>query len=112
MTNDYSFLGALEQVIDQRRNSPTGASYTATLLASGHQRIAQKVGEEGVELALAGVGDDRGRIVAETADLLYHVLVLLAAREIRLCEVVQELERRHQAQASNGDHRQIGKDRL
>ncbi len=99
MTNDYSFLGALEQVIDQRRHSPTGTSYTATLLAAGHQRIAQKVGEEGVELALAGVGDDRGRIVAETADLLYHVLVLLAAREIRLCEVVQELERRHQVLA-------------
>ena len=96
MTKDYSFLGTLEQVNDQRRHSPTGTSYTATLLAAGHQRIAQKVGEEGVELALAGVGDDRGRIVVETADLLYHVLVLLAARDIRLCEVVQELERRHQ----------------
>lgn len=95
MTNDYGFLGALEKVIDQRRSSPSGSSYTATLLASGHQRIAQKVGEEGVELALAGVGDDRAQIVSETADLLYHVLVLLAARDIRLSEVVGELERRH-----------------
>lgn len=97
MTDDYSFLGSLEKVIDQRRTSPTGSSYTATLFASGQQRIAQKVGEEGVELALAGVGDDRAKIVSETADLLYHVLVLLAAREIRLAEVVEELERRHRA---------------
>ena len=49
-----------------------------------------------MELALAGVGDDRGRVVAETADLLYHVLVLLAARDVSLNEVLQELERRHQ----------------
>ena len=97
MTNEFSFLGQLEQVIAHRRDAPTGTSYTAALLASGRQRIAQKVGEEGVELALAGVSDDRSGVVAETADLLYHVLVLLADRQISLQEVVQELERRHQA---------------
>jgi phosphoribosyl-AMP cyclohydrolase / phosphoribosyl-ATP pyrophosphohydrolase len=97
MTNDLGFLGHLEQVIVQRRSAPAGTSYTALLLTSGRQRIAQKVGEEGVELALAGVGDDRSRVVAETADLLYHVLVLLAAHDVGLADVVQELERRHQA---------------
>lgn len=97
MTNEFGFLRQLEQVIAGRRNAPTDTSYTTSLLASGRQRIAQKVGEEGVELALAGVGDDRSRVVAETADLLYHVLVLLAAHQVGLQEVVQELERRHQA---------------
>jgi phosphoribosyl-ATP pyrophosphohydrolase/phosphoribosyl-AMP cyclohydrolase len=95
MTNDVSFLRQLELVIAGRRGAPADKSYTASLLASGPLRIAQKVGEEGVELALAGVGDDRDRIISESADLIYHVLVLLAARDIRLDEVVQELERRH-----------------
>ncbi len=97
MTTDFGFLGQLERVIAARRDAPPDTSYTASLLAAGRQRIAQKVGEEGVELALAGVGDDRSRVVAETADLLYHVLVLLAERQISLQEVVQELERRHRA---------------
>jgi phosphoribosyl-ATP pyrophosphohydrolase/phosphoribosyl-AMP cyclohydrolase len=96
MTIGFGFLGQLEQIIAARRVAPTGTSYTASLLASGRQRIAQKVGEEGVELALAGVGDDRSRVVAETSDLLYHVFVLLAAHQVTLEEVVQELERRHQ----------------
>lgn len=96
MTNGSGFLQKLEQVIAARQAAAPGSSYTASLLAAGLQRIAQKVGEEGVELALAGVGDDRSRVVAETADLLYHVLVLLAARGVSLDEVLQELERRHQ----------------
>lgn len=95
MTNEFGFLARLEQVIATRQHTPQDSSYTASLFASGRQRIAQKVGEEGVELALAGVGDDRSRVVAETADLLYHVLVLLADRQISLQEVVQELQRRH-----------------
>jgi len=95
MTNASGFLQQLERVIAERRSAAPDGSYTASLLASGRQRIAQKVGEEGVELALAGVGDDRARVVAETADLLYHVLVLLAARDVSLDEVLQELERRH-----------------
>jgi phosphoribosyl-ATP pyrophosphohydrolase/phosphoribosyl-AMP cyclohydrolase len=95
MMNESGFLQQLEQVIAERRSEAPEGSYTASLLASGRQRIAQKVGEEGVELALAGVGDDRARVVSETADLLYHVLVLLAVRDISLNEVLQELERRH-----------------
>ena len=96
MTIAFGFLGQLEQIIATRRSGPEGTGYTSSLLAAGRQRIAQKVGEEGVELALAGVGDDRSRVVAETADLVYHVLVLLAAHEVSLEEVTQELERRHQ----------------
>lgn len=95
MTNESGFLRQLELVIEARRGASPGSSYTASLLASGRQRIAQKVGEEGVELALAGVGDDRSRVVAEAADLLYHILVLLAAHDVSLSEVLQELERRH-----------------
>lgn len=97
MTDGLGFLGQLEQVIAARRSAPADTSYTASLLASGRQRIAQKVGEEGVELALAGVGDDRSQVVSESADLIYHVLVLLAARDIALAEIVEELERRHRA---------------
>jgi len=97
MTDEFGFLRQLEQVIAERRNADPASSYTASLLASGRQRIAQKVGEEGVELALAGVGDDRSQVVAETADLIYHVLVLLAVQQVSLAEVVQELERRHRA---------------
>lgn len=95
MTKDPSFLHQLEKVIGSRRTAAPDSSYTASLFAAGTSRIAQKVGEEGVELALAGVSNDRGRVVAESADLLYHMLVLLAAREIDLQEVFQELERRH-----------------
>ncbi|MEO8445029.1 MAG: phosphoribosyl-ATP diphosphatase [Gammaproteobacteria bacterium] len=95
MTDEFGFLSRLERVIADRRTAPDDSSYTASLIKAGPQRIAQKVGEEGVELALAGVGEDRSRIVAETADLLYHVLVLLSAREISLSEVAAELERRH-----------------
>ncbi|MEO7386980.1 MAG: phosphoribosyl-ATP diphosphatase [Gammaproteobacteria bacterium] len=95
MTDGLNILRELERVIAARRTASPEASYTASLLASGRQRIAQKVGEEGVELALAGVGDDRASVVGETADLLYHVLVLLAAREVSLDEVLQELQRRH-----------------
>ena len=86
---------SVEAIIAERRTAPPDASYTARLLAAGPERIAQKVGEEGVELALAGASGDRTRIVSEAADLLYHTLVLLAARDVRFADVLAELERRH-----------------
>lgn len=96
MTDDgIAFLATLEQVIGERKAAPPDTSYTASLFAAGGARIAQKVGEEGVELALAGVAGERDKVIAEAADLLYHVLVLLGSREIRLTEVVAELRRRH-----------------
>ena len=73
---------------------PAG-SYTARLAAAGVRKVAQKVGEEGVELALAAVAEDSARVRSEAADLLYHVLLLLKLRDESLASVVAELERRH-----------------
>jgi len=95
MTNTFSFLGQLQKVIDDRRNAPADSSYTSSLLNGDPYRLSQKIGEEGVELALAGIGNDPGRVVSEAADLLYHVMVLLAAKRLSLSDVVAELEKRH-----------------
>jgi phosphoribosyl-ATP pyrophosphohydrolase/phosphoribosyl-AMP cyclohydrolase len=95
-TQDIGFLLQLEQVIAARKAESSAASYTAKLFRAGPSRIAQKVGEEGVELALASVTDSREKVISEAADLLYHLLVLLNSREAGLTEVVAELERRHQ----------------
>jgi phosphoribosyl-ATP pyrophosphohydrolase/phosphoribosyl-AMP cyclohydrolase len=91
------FLGALEEVIAQRMSDRPEGSYTARLLAQGPKRIAQKVGEEGLEVALAGVAETDDKLVAESADLLYHLLLLLKSRGLRLEHVIAELESRHAA---------------
>ena len=93
--NDLGFLATLESVIRDRLENPDDSSYTASLAASGTRRIAQKVGEEGVELALAAVAGNRDDVIDEAADLVYHLLVLLQAREIGLGDVVTRLEQRH-----------------
>jgi len=92
-----AFLDTLQRVIGQRIADPPPDSYTAKLLAQGPRRIAQKVGEEGVELALAAVAQGDAEIVGEAADLLYHVLVLLQSKQLSLEQVVGELEARHRA---------------
>lgn len=92
---NLAFLATLEDVIRQRLEDPRPDSYTASLAAAGDRRIAQKVGEESVELALAAVGGVREEILSETADLVYHVLVLLAMRDLALADVVDVLEQRH-----------------
>ena len=92
---DIAFLARLEAIIAQRAAEKPDASYTAKLLEKGIARVAQKVGEEGVELALAGVADTNDKVIGESADLLFHLLVLLRARGVKLSEVTQELERRH-----------------
>lgn len=79
-------------IAERARTRPTG-SYTARLLAAGVERIAQKVGEEAVETVVAAAADD-GRLAAEAADLLYHLLVLLEAKRVPLDRVLDELERR------------------
>jgi phosphoribosyl-ATP pyrophosphohydrolase/phosphoribosyl-AMP cyclohydrolase len=91
-----AFLAKLEGVIAQRAAEKPEASYTARLLDKGVARVAQKVGEEGVELALAGVGEPEQKVIEESADLLFHMLVLLRARGITLIQVVRLLEARHQ----------------
>jgi phosphoribosyl-ATP pyrophosphohydrolase/phosphoribosyl-AMP cyclohydrolase len=90
-----AFLGQLEQVIAQRIATRPPGSYTAKLLAQGTRRIAQKVGEEGLELALAGVAQSDPEIVGEAADLLYHMLLLLKVKGLSLSQVMVELEIRH-----------------
>ena len=90
-----AFLGALESVIAQRMADRPEGSYTARLYAQGPKRIAQKVGEEGLEVALAAVAETDDKLVAESADLLYHLLLLLKSRGLRLEQVVAELESRH-----------------
>ena len=84
-------LGALERVIEKRAKEKPEQSWTARLFASGVKRIAQKVGEEGVEAALAGAAGDDRELLNESADLLYHLSVLLHARGRRLEDVMQVL---------------------
>lgn len=94
-TSDITFISELETIVQQRLQNPTGSSYTAKLAAAGSKRIAQKVGEEGVELALAAVAGNREEIVDEAADLIYHVIVLLADRGLTLSNIAERLESRH-----------------
>ncbi len=91
------FLAELERIIERRIEERPEGSYTARLFAEGARRIAQKVGEEGLEVALAAVSDSDERLIGEAADLLFHLLVLLRCRSVRLTSVIAELERRHAA---------------
>ena len=85
--SDELFLTQLEAVISQRIGTPSADSYTSRLAAAGTKRIAQKVGEEAVEVALAATAGDRDEFVNETADLLYHLLVLLADQDVSLADI-------------------------
>ncbi len=91
------FLARLERIAEARRGADPESSYTARLLDRGIKRCAQKVGEEGVEVALAAATGDREELVNESADLLYHLAVVLAASDVALEEVFAELQRRHAA---------------
>jgi len=90
-----SFLETLETVIEQRLEDAPEGSYTSRLAGQGTLKVAQKVGEEAVELALAAVAQERAHVTAEAADLLYHLLLLLRLRDLKLADVVAELEARH-----------------
>jgi phosphoribosyl-ATP pyrophosphohydrolase/phosphoribosyl-AMP cyclohydrolase len=92
-----AFLDTLARVIGERMAARPEGSYTARLVAGGAKRVAQKVGEEGLEVALAGAGGSDAEVVAEAADLLYHVLVLLRVRGLPLERVIDELRARHAA---------------
>lgn len=85
----------LFDVIRSRRENPSADSYTSQLLRGGLPRIAQKVGEEAAETVVAALAQDDQRLVEEVADLTYHTLVLLAARNLSPDDVQAELERRH-----------------
>jgi phosphoribosyl-ATP pyrophosphohydrolase/phosphoribosyl-AMP cyclohydrolase len=90
-----AFLGTLEGVIAQRIADRPEGSYTARLFSQGPKRIAQKVGEEGLEVALAAVAETDDKVIAESADLLFHLLLLLKSRGLPFEQVVAELQSRH-----------------
>ncbi len=87
-------LAALADTIAERRHAPLADSYTAKLLSQGVEKCAKKFGEEAVETALAAVIGNPEHLTSETADVLYHLLVLLAACDVPLSDVMIELERR------------------
>lgn len=92
---EMTFIADLEQVLANRKGADPDSSYTASLYAKGIKRIAQKVGEEGVETALAATVKDLDELKNESADLLYHLLVLLQASNLSLSDVVSVLRSRH-----------------
>jgi phosphoribosyl-ATP pyrophosphohydrolase/phosphoribosyl-AMP cyclohydrolase len=92
---ELAFLGSLEKLIAQRDQDRPEDSYTTSLFEAGIKRIAQKVGEEGVETALAAAAGDREELANESADLLYHLLVLLRASGLQLADITRILKSRH-----------------
>jgi phosphoribosyl-AMP cyclohydrolase / phosphoribosyl-ATP pyrophosphohydrolase len=102
-----AFLTQLEQLIARRIAENPEGSYTARLYRSGVRRVAQKVGEEGVEVALAGCVEDDDALLGESADLLYHLLVLLRARSLSFEQVVDLLRSRHESTISTAGSRKL-----
>jgi phosphoribosyl-ATP pyrophosphohydrolase/phosphoribosyl-AMP cyclohydrolase len=94
-TPSLSFLHQLEQLLAERKTADPESSYTAKLYAKGVKRIAQKVGEEGVETALAATAGDMEELRNESADLLYHLIVLLQANNLSLNDAIDVLQQRH-----------------
>ncbi len=90
------FLGHLQRVIQDRKDNPSNASYTASLFKKGINKIAQKVGEEAVELVIEAKDDNDEFFLGEAADLLYHYMILLVAKGKSLEDVMEVLVRRHQ----------------
>ncbi|MEO0776824.1 MAG: bifunctional phosphoribosyl-AMP cyclohydrolase/phosphoribosyl-ATP diphosphatase HisIE [Bacteroidota bacterium] len=92
---DIAFLKSLQKTIKERHDHPSGQSYTASLFAKGINKVAQKVGEEAVELVIEAKDDNEELFLGEAADLMYHYLVLLRAKGYGLEDVVSVLEKRH-----------------
>ena len=89
-----SFLTGLTQTIAQRRSAPIPGSYTSELFSAGIDRLVQKVGEEALEVVIEGKNNDNKRLLSESADLLFHLMVLLESRGLSLADVCAVLERR------------------
>lgn len=94
-TNNFTFLGTLSKLIAQRKSELPEGSYTTKLFKEGSDRIIQKVGEEAIEVVIAAKNTVRENIISETADLIYHLFVLLSERDIEFNDIVSELERRN-----------------
>ncbi len=95
--NELGFIANLEQVIEQRRTATPESSYVAGLFAKGINKIAQKVGEEAVEVVIEAKDNNDNLFLEESADLLFHYLMLLQAKGYKLSDVVKILEKRHKA---------------
>jgi phosphoribosyl-ATP pyrophosphohydrolase/phosphoribosyl-AMP cyclohydrolase len=93
----YGFVERLRQVIKKRKQEPDPKSYTSSLFAKGVNKVAQKVGEEAVELVIEAKDDNKDLFLGEAADLLFHYLVLLEYKNIELDEIIRVLESRHKA---------------
>lgn len=89
-------IQALFEIIEDRKNNPSGKSYTASLFQEGLPKIAQKVGEESAEVIVAALAQADQRLIEEIADLAFHTLVLLSARGLTPEDIMQELEKRRQ----------------
>ena len=89
------WLHQLEQLLAARKDADPESSYTASLYARGTKRISQKVGEEGVEVALAATSGDKAELVCESADLIYHLMVLLQDQGLSMDDVINKLKERH-----------------
>ena len=87
-------LTRLAATIDARKSADPDSSWTAKLLAKGPEKCAEKFGEEAIEAIIAAVKNDRENLICEAADVLYHLLVMLAARDVPLADVLAELDRR------------------
>ncbi|RMD49871.1 MAG: phosphoribosyl-ATP diphosphatase [Alphaproteobacteria bacterium] len=92
--SDPALLARLAATIESRRGADPATSWTARLLAAGPESCARKFGEEAIEAMIEAVRGDRARLASEAADVLYHLLVMLASREVPLSEVIDELARR------------------
>ncbi len=94
-TNEHWNLNSLENIIKDRKANPKKESYTTSLFESGINKIAQKVGEEAVELIIEAKDNNEKSFIGEAADLLFHYLVLLAEKDYSLQDVLEELRKRH-----------------
>jgi len=90
-----NFLLQLEQIIIDRKNNPSDKSYTSSLFAKGINKVAQKVGEEAVEMVIEAKDDNKDLFLGEAADLLFHYLILLQAKDYSLADVIEVLQQRH-----------------
>ena len=98
--SNIEFLKTLEATIDERVISPKDGSYTSSLAEEGIMKVSKKLGEEAVEVALAAVAESTERLTEESADLIYHLLVVLRLRGLKLENIISELEKRHNKQSN------------
>lgn len=102
--SDYKFLIELEDLLYDRKEEMPKGSYTTTMYKKGLDKIAQKVGEEAVETVIASKNEGDKETISEAADLLFHLMLLLAEKEIPLHKVIKLLRKRH----DKGNHKHIG----